>query len=183
MTLSRPVIIALIGAVAAAGLFAYTRSMGSGEKTPSRSASPGQGKAKSGSRGKASGAGGSGAKKGSRPRSGAGPTPVSVPPAVARAMVQHKVVVVLFWSRGGPEDRVAKGVVDRVRASMPSGKVAVFEDLHKNIARYSLIAGEVSRSPSIVVVDRGLRARVTSGYVDYGSVVHMIREARGVRPS
>lgn len=207
MTLSRPVIIALIGAVAAAGLFVYTRSMGPeenippAEPSPSKSsgaspgagssaapstpgsASPSQGKAKTGSPGKANGAGGSGGKTGSKPGSGAGPTPVSVPPPVARAMLQHKVVLVLFWSRGGPEDRVAKQVVDQVRGSMPSSKVAVFEDLHKNVAKYSLIAGDVSRSPSIVVVDRGLRSKVVSGYVDYGSIVHLIREAQGVRPS
>lgn len=185
MTLSRPIIIALVGAVAAVGLFMYTRSTGSGESIPANAPSASPAKSDSKDKPPASARGHKASSTPGKPgaRAPSGPTPVSVPPPVARAMVQHKVVLVLFWSRGGPEDNVAKRVVDRVRSGLPANKVAVFEDSPRNVAKYSLIAGDVSRSPSIVVVDRALRSKVVSGFADYTTIVHLVRQAEAARAS
>lgn len=195
MSLSRPVAIALIGAAAAVALFAYTRSIGNSDRgipppePPTKSgahAKPGKATAsspKTSSRSRTAGTKRSKATtKSSTGTTPSGPTPLSVPPRVAGALLKNKVVVVLFWSRRDPEDRRVKKAVDRLRDGPLKAKVAVFEDSPSRVANYSLVANGVSRTPALVVVDRARKAKVTEGYVDYTSIVQMIRTAVRARP-
>ncbi len=111
------------------------------------------------------------------------PSPLSLPPSVASAMLKGKVVVVLFWSPKGPVDRRAKKSVDRLRKSQPKSKVAVFYASPDEIADYSFIAGDLSQTPAIVVVDRAYKTKVVEGFIDYTSILQMVREARKVPPA
>lgn len=197
MSTPRPAFLVLLGAaVLAIAIFTVTRSSGDNNNAsqPESSSSKGVDKSKSGSTGspaqksepstKTPAPKTSSSTKVQVPKSTdqSGATPLSVPPSVAGALVKHKVVVVLFWSRKDSEDRKVKSAVDRLRGNVSKSKVAIFTDSPKRVASYSLVANGVSQSPALVVIDRARKARIVQGYVDYASILQMVREARRVKP-
>lgn len=167
--LSRPVVIALVGLVLAVGLFLYTRSSGDSEVPKPPSADPV--------------ANTSSGNAGSSTDSSAGTinlqeaTPQSITPPVAAALTKGKVIVMLFWRRGDPEDESVKRAVEEVARKTSGAKVAVFSDSPLNVAKYSLIAQAVTRSPAVVIVGRDLKARTVQGYVDESSILQLVKEA------
>lgn len=118
-----------------------------------------------------------------KPDTSSEPSPVRLPPTVASAMLKRRVVVVLFWSKRGSVDRQVKQSVDRIRKNEPKSKIAVFYSSPSRIADYSFIAGDVSQTPAIVVVDRSYKTKLLEGYIDYSSILQHIREAERVPPA
>lgn len=191
MKLQRPVIFAIVGLIAVVALFVYTRSMGNNEgepagqskNTPSNTTTtPPQTTESTPSTTTTVPQPGEVTPPTTTPSPDSGqpqdePTPLSVPPEVADAMLQHKVVVVLFWDPAGADDIKVKEALDELRQAVSASSVAIFEEDATNIARYSLIAKGVDRSPAVVVVDPTLKTRLVQGYVDSTSLEQMVNEA------
>jgi hypothetical protein len=188
LPVSRPVLIALIGAVLFAGIFTLHRRGGksepasatSSQPTPSTSspqtsqpASPSQPATQPQT-----------SSPTSTPRS---PTRASssrsvshktaLPRPVRRAIDAHKVVVLLLWNPKGVDDKAVKSAVD----SLPrrGGNVRVFTDTSRHASRYVRItsATNVSQTPTLVVVNRRGKARVATGYLDGDSVEQYVVDA------
>lgn len=117
------------------------------------------------------------AKRSASGRPGAGTRSRTLPRPVKRALDAHKVVVLLFWSRRGTDDRSVKSAVDSL--SRRGGKVAVFTDRSKNAARYTKIttAAAVEQTPTLVVVNRHGQARTATGYLDRETVEQYVVDA------
>lgn len=96
-------------------------------------------------------------------RKGAGAR-VGLPRRVARAIGQHKIVVVVFYRRGLADD----DAVARAAASVRSRRASVFTASPKQLASYKqLVAGlDLSSLPATVIVGRDRKARVVEGFVD-----------------
>lgn len=164
-TLPRPVLLAVVGVVLAGSLFVFSRR--GAETTPSVPA-PSQ----------------------TVQPSDPAATPQSTPPAdksklggrglpsrVARALDAKKTVVILFWNKGGVDDRSVKNSVDQV--SRRGGKTAVFTDKIANISSYTRItaAASVTQTPALVVVNPEGRAEVLNGYYDLQTIRQYVRNA------
>jgi hypothetical protein len=108
------------------------------------------------------------------PASGAStpPAPISKEalarlPKDVRGAVQHrKVLVLLFYSNRSYDDRAVRRELSRVDRR---GR-QIFVDAHwiKSVGRYQAITrgADVEQSPTVVVVDRNLKAQTLVGYVD-----------------
>ena len=194
VSLSRPMVFALIGAVLIAATFMVTRvgaeeegagpapspsvdTSDPGAEAPRADARPAPGPSRAGTRDAPSKAVPSPRRStlGTRPK----------PPGelsgkaldAARALERGKVVVVLFTQRGADDDATRNALRELPRRS--SSRVAVFRDRVDNLADYGPLAAGlgISRAPSVVVVDRDRRARVLEGYLDRGSLRQAVRDA------
>jgi hypothetical protein len=173
-SLPRPLLIALLGTVAVAGVFLLTRG-GSDQAAappapapaPETSAPAPSGTAAPPAAGRAE----PGRSAADRPRRRTLPAPVQ------RALDANKVLVLLFWNPRGVDDRSVKSAVDGL--SRGSGKVAVFSDRPKNLARYTKITAgvDVTQTPTLVVVDRQGEARKATGYLDPDTVEQYVVDA------
>jgi hypothetical protein len=85
--------------------------------------------------------------------------------------------VLLFWSPRGTDDRSVKQSVDSL--SHRGGKVAVFTDRPKNVARYTRVSAAINvvQTPTLVVVDRKGNARVATGFLDRETVGQYVIDA------
>jgi len=165
-TLPRPVLLAIVGVVLAGSLFVFSRR--GAETTPSvpapsetvqpsdpsakpQSTPPAAEKEKLGGRG--------------------------LPSRVARALDAKKTVVILFWNKGGVDDRSVKNSVDQLPRR--GGKTAVFTDKVANLSRYTRItaAASVTQTPALVVVNPEGKAEVLSGYYDFQTLRTYVRNA------
>jgi hypothetical protein len=167
-TVPRPVLLAVVGVVLAGALFVFSRR--GAETTPptpapsqtaqpsnpsatpqSKSAPPAADKGEAGSRG--------------------------LPSRVARALDAKKTVVILFWDKGGVDDRSVKSSVDRLPRR--GGKTAVFTDKVANLSSYTRItaAASVSQTPAVVIVNRKGQAEVLNGYNDFQTIRQYVRNA------
>jgi hypothetical protein len=177
--LPRPALLAIIGAVAVAGLFFVSRR--GGEETvpptpaPSQTSQP---TSPSASTPEAP------AQKNATEDKGAAPSPdkgaagsKGLPAPVAKALDAKKIVVVLFWNRNGIDDRSVKKSIDRL--STRGGDVAKFTDTVKGLSRYTRItsAASVNTTPSVVVVNRRGQAEVLTGYNDYQTINQFVSNA------
>jgi hypothetical protein len=86
-------------------------------------------------------------------------------------------VVILFWSPRGVDDRAVKSAVDGLPHH--GGKVAVFSDRLKRLARYTKITAgaNVTQTPTLVVTGRKGEARVATGYLDPTTVEQYVVDA------
>jgi len=98
-----------------------------------------------------------------------------VPARVARALDQHKVVVLFFGARGH-DDRATARAVRELRSS----DAVVFIDSGTRIDRYARVVGAlpVTELPSTIVVDRERTAQVVDGYADLGTLRQLVADAR-----
>jgi hypothetical protein len=182
-SLPRPVLIALLGAVAVVGVFVLTRGSGDQVAAPTPAPSPPAAKPQTGSAGTASGSArtprSTADQKTAPSQAGGGAAKVrrTLPVPVRRALDAHKVVVLLFWNQRGTDDRSVKSAVDGL--SRMGGKVAVFTDRPKNLARYAKIssAANVTHTPTLVVVNRRGQARKATGYLDPETVEQYVVDA------
>ncbi len=167
--LPRPLLIALVGAVAVAAFMVATRR---GGETDTASTSTPVAQAPSGSQSGSQSANGS--NPGTRP---SGTVPGRLPARVDRALDANKIVVLLFWNQRGSDDRAVKAGVDSI--STRGGKVARFTDSINDISRYTRVTGTqtVTQSPALVVVDRDGKAQVATGYLDPQSVDQLVVDA------
>lgn len=191
VSLSRPMVFALIGAVLIAVTFTVTRvspEEEAGEPVPPPSAEtsgapradasrPVPGPSRAGARDAPSKAVPSPRRStpGTRPKPPGGLSGKAVD--AARALERGKVVVVLFTQRGADDDATRSAVRELPTKRGPP--VAVFRDRVSNLADYGPLAAGlgISRAPSVVVVDRDRRARVLEGYLDRGTLRQAVRDA------
>jgi hypothetical protein len=165
-TLPRPVLLAIVGVVLAGSLFVFSRR---GAETtpsvpaPSQTAQPSNPSAKPQSTPPAADKG----KLGGR----------GLPSRVARALDAKKTVVILFWNKGGVEDRSVKNSVDQLPRR--GGKTAVFTDKVANLSGYTRItaAASVTQTPALVVVNPEGQAEVLNGYYDFQTIRQYVRNA------
>jgi hypothetical protein len=89
-----------------------------------------------------------------------------LPKDVRGAVSDHKVMVLLFYNNRSIDDRAVR----RHLAGVNKRGGQIFVDAHwiKSVARYQAITrgAEVVQSPTVVVVDRNLKAQTLVGYVD-----------------
>lgn len=99
-----------------------------------------------------------------------------LPAGVARAL-RAKRVVVLVFTQGGAEDDAVRDAVGEVRGRRG---VSVFSDRVEDITDYRRVVGEleVDRAPAVVIVRRDGKAEVVEGYIDAGSLVQQVEDAR-----
>lgn len=165
-SLPRPVLLAVVGVVLAGSLFVFSRrgaettpSVPAPSETvqPSDPAVTPQGTPPAADKGTLGGRG--------------------LPSRVARALDAKKTVVILFWNKGGVDDRSVKNSVDQLPRR--GGSTAVFTDTVANLSRYTRItaAASVTQTPALVVVNPKGKAEVLSGYYDFQTLRTYVRSA------
>jgi len=121
---------------------------------------------------------------GATPAGGEGEAPEADPEAlrklpagVRRAIRRDKVLVLLFWNRGSAEDRRVKRTLARV--DRWHGRVFVADADVRKVARYAAITrgADVEQSPSVIVVDRDLKAETLVGFVDRPTIDQAVLDA------
>jgi hypothetical protein len=165
-TLPRPVLLAIVGVVLAGSLFVFSRR---GAETtpsvpaPSETVQPSDPAA---------------TPQSTPPKADKGqPGGRGLPSRVARALDAKKTVVILFWTKGGIEDRSVKSSVDRLPRR--GGKTAVFTDKVSNLSHYTRVtaAASVNRTPALVIVNPKGQAEVLNGYYDFQTIRQFVRNA------
>jgi hypothetical protein len=101
----------------------------------------------------------------------------SLPQGVRKALEARQIVVLGFFNREALDDRATKKQLQKVHRF--HGRVSVHAVDIKSVQRYQVIARgvDVSQSPSIVVIDRDLKAQLLTGYVDHVAVEQAIVDA------
>jgi hypothetical protein len=177
-SLPRPVLLALVGAVAVVGLFMVTRRGGetsTSTPAPSQTSQPTSPSAATPE---------APAQKNVPTDKTAAPSPdkgapgsEGLPGPVARALDAKKTVVILFWNRSGVEDRSVKHAVDRLPRR--NGQVVKFSDSVKNLSRYTRVttAASVNQTPALVIVNKRGQAEVLNGYYDYQTINQFVSNA------
>lgn len=102
-------------------------------------------------------------------------TPASI--AVAAAMAQGKVVVLLFWNQAASDDRSVRAELAHV--SSHRGRVLIVAAPVRQVSLFSSsIRGvQVLQSPTVIVVDRRHRARTLVGYTDRTEIGQAVDDA------
>jgi hypothetical protein len=100
-----------------------------------------------------------------------------LPQRVTRAIGDHKVVVLLFWSPKAAEDKAVRKALTGI--DRHDGKVLAHATHIKRIAAYQQITrgAQVEQSPTVVVVDRRREVRTLVGYVDRTSIDQAVADA------
>jgi hypothetical protein len=100
-----------------------------------------------------------------------------LPPRVLRALDDHKVLVLLFWSPKSADDKAVRAALSRI--DRHDGKVVAHATALKRIAAYGQITrgADVEQSPTIVVVDRDRKVETLVGYVDRTSIDQAVTDA------
>jgi hypothetical protein len=161
MAVSRPLLVALLGAVLLVGVFFATRASNDptspSKPSAQQSASPAPQPAQSA------------AAKRPAERGDA------VPARVERALGGRRTVVLFFFEPGAADDEATAKAVASVR-----GRAAVFTAPVGRVSDYSGVTGQlgVVRAPSVVVVRRGGSARVLEGFVDRKSLAQEVADAK-----
>lgn len=99
------------------------------------------------------------------------------PRRVARAVREHRKVVILFRNPRGLDDR-AMGPV--IRAVDGRTKALVVTDHVDAVDRYGKLVEDlgVSQTPSVVIIDSSGEAQLLEGYVDSESLAQAVADAR-----
>jgi hypothetical protein len=100
-----------------------------------------------------------------------------LPLRVLKAIGQHKVVVLLFWSPKSADDKAVRKALAKI--DRHDGKVLAHATNLKKIARYGQITrgANVEQSPTIVVVDRKMKVDTLVGYVDRVTIDQAVTDA------
>jgi hypothetical protein len=100
-----------------------------------------------------------------------------LPLRVLRAIGDHKVVVLLFWSPKSADDKAVRKALSNI--DRHHGKVLAHATNLKKIARYGQITrgANVEQSPTIVVVDRKMKVDTLVGYVDRVTIDQAVTDA------
>jgi hypothetical protein len=99
------------------------------------------------------------------------------PGRAARAVHDHKKVVILFRNPRGLDDRAMTSVMRTVDSRT---KALVLTDDVDAVERYGKLVEDlgVSQTPSIVVIDRSGKAQLLEGYVDANTLTQAVADAR-----
>ncbi len=180
MAVSRPVLLALVGAVLVAALFLATVG---GRATSDDSRQPaGTGAAEKGPEAPGQAATAKSRAPAASPATQAGEkrkvaAPAGVPAGVRRALARKRTVVLFFRQRGSADDDATARAV----ASLSGRRgLAVFAAPISRLADYRAITDQagVSQAPAVVVVGRSGRARLIEGFVDRESLAQEVADAR-----
>jgi len=100
-----------------------------------------------------------------------------LPAGVRRAIRRDRVLVLLFWNRRSAEDRRVKRSLGRV--DRWDGRVFVHDADVRRVARYAAITrgANVEQSPTVIVVDRNLKAETLVGFVDTPTMDQAVLDA------
>jgi hypothetical protein len=96
---------------------------------------------------------------------------------VARAIGNHRVVVLAFFQKRGADDSATRSAVADVKRRHLA---SVFTDNIDHIGRYGPVVGAlgIHQAPAIVIVDSHRRARLVEGFVDPESLAQEVSDAR-----
>ena len=99
------------------------------------------------------------------------------PQRLARAVKDHRKALLFFHQERGLDD---KATAESVRAADQRTKALVLTDDVRNSKRYGELVEDlgVTQAPSIVIVDRDGKAHLIEGYVDSGTLVQELSDAR-----
>jgi hypothetical protein len=100
-----------------------------------------------------------------------------LPAPVAKAVQHHKVLALLFWNGRSADDHAVRSAFRHVQTF--HGAVYTHVTPLDSIAHYSRITrgADVQQSPTVVVVDRKLKATTLVGYVDSDSINQAVVDA------
>jgi hypothetical protein len=171
--LPRPVLIAIVGGLAAIALLFVSRR--GGEETVVSPSAPVESTAGSQSGTQANtgeakqGAAGAGEAEKSPPR--------TLPSAVKSALDAHKVVAVMFYNPKSPDDLSVKSAVENIPTR--GGKVATFTEKFDDVARYTRLTGQqtINQTPTVIVVDPQGNGRMATGFRDQETVDQLVVDA------
>lgn len=101
----------------------------------------------------------------------------SLPHGVQTALADRRIVVLGFFNRDALDDRLTMKQLEKVHRF--HGRVYVHAASLPAVQRYQVITRgvDVSQTPSIVVVDRDMKAQLLTGYVDHVRVEQAIVDA------
>jgi hypothetical protein len=101
----------------------------------------------------------------------------TLPRGVQKALEARQIVVLGFFNRAALDDRLTKKQLKDVHRF--HGRVYVHAAGLKAVQRYQVITRgvDVSQTPSIVVIDRNMKAQLLTGYVDHVRVEQAIVDA------
>lgn len=100
-----------------------------------------------------------------------------VPGPLARALAKERVIVLFFRQTGSADDRA---VARAVSAQKGRKGVSVFSDNISRLARYRAVVGPlgISQAPAVVIVGRNGEAQIVEGFVDEGSLTQQVVDAK-----
>jgi hypothetical protein len=100
-----------------------------------------------------------------------------LPLRVLKAIGEHKVVVLLFWSPKSADDQAVRKALASI--DRHDGKVLAHATNLKRIAAYGQITrgANVEQSPTVVVVDRKMKVEKLVGYVDRVTIDQAVTDA------
>ena len=191
MAVSRPVLLALVGAVLVVGVwFATSGSRSSGDSGSQPAAQPAAapkkaeakapvakataGAVKAEAKAPAEVAAGKPAALPAGERAAAAET--GMPPRVSRALERGNTVVLFFFQPGASDDAATAAAVHGVRGMR---RVAVFTVPIGDVARYrAVVSGAgVSQAPAVVIATKK-GATLVEGYVDGKTLAQRVADAR-----
>ncbi|MFY9469649.1 MAG: hypothetical protein WAP37_06005 [Solirubrobacterales bacterium] len=171
--ISRPVLIALIGAILVGGYMFYASSQSTEEVVPTTPAPTGATTGQTGPSGPSGATGATGESKPTaaerrakrRKRLIAAAKKAGVPLDVYVARRRGKEVVIFFWEPRGKDDRRVDQSLAAVKKERR--KLVIFRERISNKSRYDGIAeaADLTQTPSMVILYRG-RADVIEGFID-----------------
>lgn len=194
MTISRPLIFSLVGAILIAVTFFATRGGATEEAAappvPAAPSAPAPSATAPTQAGVAPAASKPGAAPSASQQSGSEATKTKadpaaealaglegLPPRVKRALERDKVVVFLFTQRDSADDSATLKGARSIKTG--KGRVSVFTDNVGNLGDYGQLVASVgvSRAPSTVIVNDDGEVRLLEGYVDPGSLRQHVKDA------
>jgi hypothetical protein len=101
----------------------------------------------------------------------------SLPLGVRKALEARQIVVLGFFNPSALDDRLTKKQLEKVHRF--HGRVYVHAATLQKVQRYQVITRgvDVSQTPSVVVIDREMKAQLLTGYVDHVRVEQAIVDA------
>src|SRR5215213_6988891 len=105
-------------------------------------------------------------------------TEAGLPLPVAKAVAEHKILVLLFWNPKAADDRMVRRELRSVGSRHRKEVVVHIADV-KNISRYAPVTrgANVEQSPSVVVVGRDRQATVLEGFTDRETIRQAVFDA------
>lgn len=182
MAASRPILLALLGAVLAVALFMVTvgtRQADDGSEPTAKSAEKGTGGTKavstpSGSAAKGAARAPAARRARTEPKAEA---PTGVPARMRQAIERRRTVVLLVHQRGAADDDATARAVDSLRGRKG---VEVFSTSVSRVADYGAVTGGlgVTRAPAVVIIGKAGNARLIEGFVDRETLAQEVADVR-----
>src|SRR3954453_18900399 len=101
----------------------------------------------------------------------------ALPADVRRAVAHRKVIALLFYNNRSDDDKATRRALSHVDRF--GGQVFIDAHWIKGVAPYAAITRgvDLQQSPTVVVVDRNLKAQTLVGFVDAGTIEQAVVDA------